>query len=183
MLDQRRLIMALASGAEPHQACRDEGITWQRFRRWLSEDAAFQKKYDELFGSNVGSARSLLDQMAVRATNVVADALEAEQTVYHEAVCPECDNIFDVEIDVANMENRKWAAKLVLQSDELLKDVRKSDVTVTHQLGDVERRIALQRAKRNLPIPEHLKQEFIDQGLLTEGETIEGEFREVEEPA
>ena len=185
MLDQRRLLQALASGMDPHAACRQEGITWGRFRHWIEGDEAFRMAFDNLVGSSVGTAREIIESMAVKATTVLVDALEAEKQIPVDVVCPKdnCGHKFTAYATVADMQYRMRAMENVLKSTEIIRDVRKTDVNVTHSL-DLESMIALQRAKRGMEIPPHIRERFQQQGLLSTGEgddVTEGEFREVEE--
>ncbi len=186
MLDQRRLLQALASGMDPHAACRQEDITWGRFRHWIEGDEAFRMAFDNLVGSSVDTAKEMIASMAVKATTVLVDALEAEKQIPVEVVCPKagCGHKFTAYATVADMQYRMRAMENVLKSTEILRDVRKTDVNVTHSL-DLESMIALQRVKRGMEIPPHIRERFKQQGLLGagEGDVTEGEFREVPEEA
>ncbi len=182
MLDQRRLLQALTSGMDPHAACRQEDITWGRFRHWIEGDEAFRMAFDNLVGSSVDTAKEMIASMAVKATTVLVDALEAEKQIPVEVVCPKDGHKFTAYATVADMQYRMRAMENVLKSTEILRDVRKTDVNVTHSL-DLESMIALQRARRHMEIPPHIRERFIQQGLLPagEGDVAEGEFREVTE--
>ncbi len=187
MLDQRKILQAIGGGMEPHAACRQENVTWGRFRSWIEKDEAFQEGFDNLVGSSVDTAKEMIESMAVKATTVLVDALEAEKQIPVEVVCPKesCGHKFTAYATVADMQYRMRAMENVLKSTKLLKDVRETDVNVTHIL-DVEGRIALQLARRNLPgVPPHMIEKFKQQGLLpaSEGDVTEGEFREVPEEA
>lgn len=181
MLDQRKLLQSLAGGMEPHAACHQEDVTWSRFLGWLAKDKAFGEAFDNL-GASVGTAKAMVDSMAVKATTVLVDALEAEKKIPVEVTCPKagCGHQFTAYADVADMGIRMRAMENVLKSTKILKDVRETDVKVTHGF-DVESVIALQRAKRGMDVPPHLIERFRQQGLLgpAEGDVTEGEFREI----
>ncbi len=185
MLEQRKVLQAIAGGVEPHAACRQEDVTWSRFRRWIEKDPAFLEKYNSLFGSTPEVAKSMLDMMAVKAVNVVDESLSATRLQAVEATCEECNHVTTVYVDVADWQKQKWAAEYVGKASEVLKDVRKTDVNVVHSIdsAQLERAIALQRAKRGMGgVAPHLLEEFRKQGLLGPGgedDVVEGEFREV----
>ncbi len=186
MLDQRKLLQALAGGVEPHTACQKEGVTWSRFLGWLAKDKAFGEAFDNL-GSSVGTAKALVDSMAIKATTVLGDALEAEKRVPVEVTCPEddggCGHQFTAYADVADMQHRKWAADRVFKSTEIVKDVQKTDVNVKHSIApeQLERAIALARWQAGLDVPPHLVEQFLTEGIRgpDEGDVIEAESSEV----
>ncbi len=181
MLHQKRILQAIGGGVEPHAACRQEDVTWGTFRDWIEKDEAFRQAFDGLVGSSVGTAKEMIESMAVKATTVLVDALEAEKKISIEVTCPcGCEHGFTAYADVADMSIRMKAMETVLKSTKILKDVRETDVNVTHRL-DVEGVIALARWRNKLPVPPHLVEQFRQQGLIgpTEDEMIEGESREV----
>lgn len=182
MLDQRRVLQALASGMEPRSACIREEVSWGRFRGWLDKDQHFREAFDNLCSSSVGTAREMLESLAVKAVGAVSDAMESEQWVKVEYVCSDCGHEGETRVNMASHNTRLKGADMVLKADRLLKDVRETDVNITHQLS-AEDRLFLIRAKRGFAVPEHKMEQFRSQGLLTEGEAeaVEGEFREVPE--
>ena len=168
MLDQRRFISALVESGDVREVCRQESISWNRFKGWVQKDLHFQEALDRAIGPSVETVRAMMEHSAIKAAGVYDDALEAVHYITESVKCPcGCEHTFDVQILWKDWGTRLKAGEVVLKAAKVLKDVREVHGTVTHL--SLEENIALQRMRRGLSIPPHIEAKFRERNLLPEG--------------
>lgn len=173
MVDQNRLLTALAEHQDWETACTEAGIGKKRLQHWLQQDPAFRKEYMRLFGGLLDATKAHLSSLLPKAAEVVADALAANRPIGVE--CPECHHEFGISAPA-------WAVRLRAMEDILKQHgqlVQKHEISATVTHLTLEDQLAIAAIRRGLAVPpsvvERLRSEGLvkDDGTIVEGEVIQ----------
>ncbi|OFW65589.1 MAG: hypothetical protein A2Y74_07015 [Actinobacteria bacterium RBG_13_63_9] len=171
MLNQRRLLSALAADPDFRTACRAAEVKVNTAKKWLVEDEAFQSQYDRLLGPTLKLAKELMESSALKASAVYDEALTATKYGTVEVECPKCHHTFEETSALPDWGTRLRAGEIIHKVAALLIDRRQIQTTrITLTVEEMLAIAAMQAGNQVSPlilsrphVQEHLR-------LLTEGE-------------
>lgn len=151
MLNQRRLLQALATDPDFRTACREADVKVATAKRWLAKDEAFQRQYDEVLGPTLKLAKEVMESAAFKASVVFEEAVTATKGgLDQEVTCPECEHTFEVRTVVPDWNTRIRAGELIHKVVGLLIDRRQ--IQTTRVTLTVEELLAVASVQAGNPI-------------------------------
>ena len=188
-IEQRHLLLELASGKSVKDACAAQDISSRTFLRWQKQPA-FSKLLDELFSKeDIANLKRSLNIVAGDTVEVLEEAMhEANRSISIRVTCPHCGKPGDHTITVEDWKARLHAVDTLLKISGILTERRetKMDINVTYQLNWAEN-LALMKWQQGQAISPAMEQRLLELGKietrqLAEHNTVEGEYHEVPEP-
>lgn len=182
---QQELLEALADNPDWRSAAEQVGIAANRVRRWLREDDAFRREYEDMFQGATEVARLRVESASEEAVDTLFDLLAAEKVITTQVHCPQCSHKFDASIRVENANVRAKAAEIIMKASGVLIDRRK----IEHE-GEVlhltfTQKVALAQLRAHQPISEQMLLEFQSMGLVDAAGNLAGsdeKVKRIEDP-
>jgi hypothetical protein len=167
---QRQWLNKLQETGSWEAACKLTQRSARTIRRWIADDAAFKKVYDDTFAVNNEDLKDLLSAAGEKAMNILSEALSAEMTRKLKTQCPTCKTDIHVTVQLIDWNTRMRALDKVLQVKGLLVERHeiKHGGTVTHLNLTGSEMLALARYR-------HGYREGIPSGLIAKFRQMEAQ--------